>query len=68
MGVISKAFELADKLMGGELENRLRAWRAEDPPVSYDRIARLLENETGVHHSRETVRRWCQQIEKEDVT
>ena len=48
-------FTLHDRIIGGDLEARLRAMRAEH--VSYDEIAYRLRPDVNV--SRSTVARWC---------
>lgn len=62
---MSKAFDLADKLVGGELRELLTRWRDEEG-LSFEKIADLLEERTGVPASRETVRRWYGEIREED--
>ena len=55
-------FALADRILDGELAERLKQWRAERPRASYDDIARRLEAH-GIEVSRETVRRWCDSLD-----
>lgn len=49
----------ADLLLGGKLDEILRAWRHDG--VTVDRIVRLLEDEYDIEASRETVRKWIKQ-------
>ena len=49
---------LYDALHGGEIKQRLIAWRDEDPKVSYDEIAFRLRDHYGIVVSSETARRW----------
>ena len=57
-------FELHDALLNGELTKNLRAWRSEDPAVSYDEIVARLRVR-GVVTTSETVRRWYMQLPAE---
>lgn len=57
---MAKAFDLTDKLLKGGLAKQLKAWR--NVGWSYQAIASFLTDETGVQHSRETVRRWCGEL------
>jgi len=58
-------FALADRILNGELVDRLTDWRTQDPRVSFDEIADRLKAE-GVKASRETVRRWCDTLDLTD--
>ena len=60
------SFPLHDRLMGGKLGPLIRAWRNEDPKVSYEVIAQRLRIEHGVSVSTATVRRWALHFGLED--
>lgn len=55
----ASTFALHDRLIGGDLRERLKAYR--DEGFSYDEIAFRLRDE-GVVISRSTVHRWCQDL------
>lgn len=55
----ARIFPLADRVLGGQLEQRLRTKRSAG--VSFDAIARELAGE-GIRVSGETVRMWCQEL------
>ncbi len=60
-------FALIDRLLDGQLAERLRTWRSETPAASYDVIAqRLAADDVAV--SRETVGRWCRALELVDTS
>lgn len=48
---------LVDRILGGKLDERLKAWRAEG--LTYDGIARRLDAEHDIDVTSETVRKWC---------
>lgn len=50
---------LVNDRLCGELDARLRHWH--EAGVSYRAMARLVERETGVRVSRETIRQWVTQ-------
>ena len=52
-------FALANRVLGGDLDGRLRELRSEG--LSFDEMAERLGAD-GVAVSRETVRRWCTDI------
>lgn len=58
----SRIFPLADRVLGGQLAQRLRDQRMTG--ASYDAIARQLSSE-GIEVSGETVRSWCLDLEIE---
>lgn len=58
----SRIFPLADRVLGGQLAQRLRDQRAAGS--SFDFIARGLSAE-GIEVSGETVRTWCVELEIE---
>lgn len=49
-------YPLADRILGGDLADRLRAFRSEG--LSFEAIARELSLQ-GIEVSGETVRKWC---------
>lgn len=49
-------YPLADRILGGDLADRLKAFRANG--LSFESIARELSSE-GIEVSGETVRKWC---------
>jgi hypothetical protein len=53
-------FDLIDRLLDGKLDDKLRAWRAED--LSFDAIALKLRDEHNVTVSRSWVNRRCDLI------
>lgn len=53
----SLAYELADRILDGQLAERITSQRVAG--LSWDRIARKLETDTGAPISGETVRRWA---------
>ncbi len=55
---MASSFDLADKVLGGTLAERLRRMRAEG--LTYDQMAEELRPAIGV--SRETLRRWVVQL------
>jgi hypothetical protein len=55
-------FALADRILDGKLEAKLRAWRSETPRASYDEIVLRLRAED-VDVSRETIGRWCRDLD-----
>ena len=55
----TKTFDLHDRAHGGDLEQRLRAWRAEGE--TFDAIAWKLKDQ-GIDVSRSTVHRWCHEL------
>lgn len=56
----SSMWRMADALLQGRLEDRLRELRADGR--SYDEISRVLYGEASVDVSGRTVRDWCVQI------
>jgi hypothetical protein len=56
----SRTYQLVDVLIGGDLDHRLRLWKS--CQVSVPAMARLLEADTGVDLSPETVRRWVRAL------
>jgi hypothetical protein len=50
-------YPLADRLVGGDLADRLKAWRAEGR--SYAWIVATLDREFAITVTRDTVTRWC---------
>lgn len=53
-------YQLVDLAIGGDLEEHLRRWgRARVP---YRAMARLIQDETGVRISDETIRRWVRSL------
>jgi len=58
----SGTYTLIDRLLDGQLADKLRAWRNEDPRPSYDQISDRLKAE-GFDVSRETVGRWCRDLD-----
>jgi hypothetical protein len=61
MPTLPTSYRLVDVLLGGDLETRLRKWRAAG--VSYRAIANLLEEETGERYTYDTIRRWCDDLD-----
>lgn len=61
---VASTFDLADKALGGQLEESLSAWRADG--LTIDRIAQRLQGD-GIDVSRETVRRWLQKLGIEEA-
>lgn len=55
-------FPFVDRLIGGDLAERLRRWRAEG--LSYRRISLQLRDDAGIDVTGETIRRWCN---REDI-
>ena len=49
-------YDLIDRVLGGTLRTKLNAWRAEG--LSYEQIARRLDNEHDINVSTATVCRW----------
>lgn len=58
----SRIFPLADRVLGGQLAQRLRDQRSAG--ASFDAIARQLSSD-GIEVSGETVRTWCADLEIE---
>lgn len=58
-------WHLADRVLDGQLEEKLRRWR--DAGVSLRAIQRLLGQELGVTPALETVRRWVRDVEAGDA-
>lgn len=56
----SPMWRMADALMKGRLEDRLRELRSEGR--SYDEISRVLYAEASVNASGRTIREWCVQV------
>lgn len=56
---------LVDRLLDGKLAELLSAMRADDQ--SYDSIARRLHVDHDIDVTGETVRRWCIDLEVEEV-
>lgn len=54
-------FQLADKALDGQLEQKLRTWRAAG--ISLRSVQALLEMELGVRPALETVRGWVKQAD-----
>ncbi len=54
----TSTFDLHDKIIGGDLRTRLRAWRSEG--LSFEEIAYRLRPDIVV--SRSTVTRWCLEL------
>lgn len=50
-------YPLLDQMAGGNLTQRLTDWRADG--LSYDEIARRIEDLTQVATNGESIRRWC---------
>ncbi len=61
-------FPIYDRLLKGRLGEFLRAWRAESPPLSFFRIAQVLEQEHEVQVTPETVRQWVQGLDDTEPT
>lgn len=59
---MAKAYDLTDRLLDGLLAEHLACWREDG--LSYQSIAEKLTAETGTAHSRETVRRWCREMDE----
>jgi hypothetical protein len=53
-------FPLVDRLVGGDLEQRIAAWRAEG--LSFNDIAIHLREQYAIAVTAETVRRWAGQF------
>lgn len=64
-GVATTLYRLVDTLLGGQLPDRLRQWRAAG--VSYAAMARLLSSDLDLDISDETLRRWCQDLDSVTV-
>jgi len=52
-------FPLVDRLFDGQLAERIRTWRDEEKR-SFEDIAYLIREETGVQRSAKTIERWYQ--------
>jgi hypothetical protein len=59
-GMSRSQFPLVDRLVGGDLEQRITAWRAEG--VSFSEIAFRLREQHEINVTAETVRRWVSQF------
>lgn len=59
--VATPKFLLVDERLGDSLHDRLRYWRAAG--VSYNAIARMLEAETRVRLTGQTVRDWILRLD-----
>lgn len=59
------SLELYDTILG-DLKQRLRDWRDEDPPISFNEIAARLREDKVVVTS-ETVRRWFRRMNEEEA-
>lgn len=59
-GMSRSQFPLADRLVGGDLKERIAAWRAEG--LSFNDIAIRLREEHSIAVTDETVRRWAGQF------
>lgn len=60
----SALFKLADRALGGTLEQRLRTYAAAGVPRRA--AARLINAELGVDINPQTIQRWMQDIVEED--
>lgn len=60
VGMSRSQFPLVDRLVGGDLKERIAAWRAEG--LSFNDIAIRLREEHGIAVTDETVRRWASQF------
>lgn len=58
-------YPLYNRLLHGQLEAMLTAWRTEEPKVSFQEIAVRLRGH-GVTVTGETVRRWMSHVEDDD--
>jgi hypothetical protein len=56
-------YVLADRVLDGQLEARLRQWRAAG--VSLRSIQALLEHDLGIKPALETIRRWLRDLEND---
>ncbi|MCU4183992.1 hypothetical protein K6U06_06445 [Acidiferrimicrobium sp. IK] len=58
-------FQILDRLVGGDLAERLARWR--DEGLSFDAMAIRLHDEHQVDVTGETIRRWVRDTEHEAV-
>ena len=56
----ASTFHLYDRIVGGDLTERLAAWRSEG--ISYAEIVHQLRTEHDVKVSAATIHRWCRDL------
>lgn len=54
-------FPLVDRILGGELEQVLRAYRSDG--LSYEQISKRIDTDHAIDVTAETVRNWCRKLD-----
>lgn len=63
----TRIFDLVDRLMDGNLAAELLRMRAQEPPETYERIARWLSTEHDVQVTAEAVRQWVRDLPSQPI-